>query len=313
MRTTPPSFDTRRPFSRSDALANGISLRQLRGPRFTRLFQDRYIDAAVRVTHRLRCQAVLDLLEHEAHISHHSAATLWKLWVPDDPLIHVSVRKREHRRPRRGVAVHLAQRSAVVVTLRGLRVSDPCQVFLDMARFLNLVDLVVLGDSIVARGLATPADLIRAAGRWRGYGAIGARRAASLVRAGVESPMETRLRLLIVLAGLPEPRIAQSIVRPDGRRRIRFDLCYPGLRIAIEYDGRHHAQSTEQWTHDLERREDLDTLRWRLVVVTSEGIHVEPSVTLDRIVAVLRAQGATDLRVTNDDEWRRHFPGRQAA
>lgn len=313
MRPSTPPLDTRRPFSRSDALAAGISLRQLRGPRYTRLFHDRYIDASVEVTHRLRCQAVLDLWEHQGHISHHSAAKLWKLWVPDDPLIHVSVRKREHRRPRRGVAVHLAHRSAVAVTLRGLRVSEPSHLFLEMARFLNLVDLVILGDSIVARGLATPVDLVRAAARWRGYGAIGARRAAALVRAGVESPMETRLRLLIVLAGLPEPIIAQTVRRPDGRRTIRFDLSYPGLRIAIEYDGRHHAQSTEQWTHDLERREDLDTLEWRLIVVTSEGIHVEPSVTLDRIVAVLRAQGASDLRVSNDDEWRRHFPGRQAA
>ena len=40
-----------------------------------------------------------------------------------------------------------------------------------------------------------------------GRGCRLARRAASLAREGVDSPQETRLRLLLVLAGLPEPRV----------------------------------------------------------------------------------------------------------
>jgi hypothetical protein len=59
--------------------------------------------------------------------------------------------------------------------------------------------------------------------------------------------MESRLRMLLVLAGLPEPTV-NHIVRDDrGNWVRRFDLAYPDLRIAIEYDGRHHIERQEQW------------------------------------------------------------------
>lgn len=309
----PSSFDPRVPFSRAEALAVGISRRALQGPRYIRLLHDIYVAASVKVTTRLRAEVALGLCGAGGHVSHHTAAVLWDAWVPDDADTHVSVQRRSDRCQRRGLKCHLAHPTAAVVHYRGLPMSSPAQTFLELARLLGLVDLVVLGDSLVHRGHATPAVLIEAADRWAGHGAVLARRAARLVRAGVESPMEARLRLLIVIAGLPEPDIAQTVVRPDGRRRIRFDLSYPGLRLAIEYDGRHHAESSGQWLHDIDRREDLDQMRWRLVIVISAGIYVEPDVTLARIVRALHELGATHLQVRADDEWRRHFPGRATA
>ena len=53
----------------------------------------------------------------------------------------------------------------------------------------------------------SPERLIEAAAQWNCKGCRLARRAASLAREGVDSPQETRLRLLLVLAGLPEPRV----------------------------------------------------------------------------------------------------------
>lgn len=56
-------------------------------------------------------------------------------------------------------------------------------------------------------------------------------------RAG--SPMETRLRLLLVYAGLrPEVRF---VVR-DRTGKIHFDLAFPEAKLAIEYDGRGHLE-----------------------------------------------------------------------
>ena len=43
-----------------------------------------------------------------------------------------------------------------------------------------------------------------------------ARRAAGLVRARVDSPGETKLRLCLVLAGLPEPRCNITLGTDDG-------------------------------------------------------------------------------------------------
>ena len=74
---------------------------------------------------------------------------------------------------------------------------------------------------------------------------------------GVDSGMETRLRLLLVLAGLPEPQVNVILRQPDGSWSMRLDLSYPHLELIVEYDGRQHADSTQQWKRDSRRREEL--------------------------------------------------------
>ena len=99
-----------------------------------------------------------------------------------------------------------------------------------------LYDLVVLGDSLVKKERVTTALLVEAAATFRGRSRALARRAAGLVRAEVDSPMESRLRMLMGLAGLPEPVINHKISWPDGSVRFRFDLSYPEHQLVIEYD-----------------------------------------------------------------------------
>jgi hypothetical protein len=121
--------------------------------------------------------------------------------------------------------------------------------------------------------------------------------------------MESRLRMLLVLAGLPEPVVNHALRdETTGRVRYRLDLSYPKWRIAIEYDGRQHAENTAQWRWDVQRREDLDADGWRLVVVLSGDLYRSPARTLERIVTAARAQGVS-LRLRRD-EWRRYFPQR---
>jgi hypothetical protein len=76
--------------------------------------------------------------------------------------------------------------------------------FPDLGCWLSLVDLVVLGDSLVRRSRTTPAELILACGAPTGRGSRRTREAARWVRDRVDSPMESRARTLRVLAGLPE-------------------------------------------------------------------------------------------------------------
>ncbi len=73
-----------------------------------------------------------------------------------------------------------------------------------------------------------------------------------LVRAGVDSPPESRLRLLVVLAGLPEPTVNHILRDPvTGEWVRRFELAYRDLLLAIEYQGRWHRQSEEVWSSDI--------------------------------------------------------------
>lgn len=120
--------------------------------------------------------------------------------------------------------------------------------------------------------------------------------------------METRLRTLIMLAGLPEPTVNYKLRNSNGEVVVRLDLSYPGLKLIIEYDGRQHAESSRQWRSDIDRRELLDRIGWRLVIVTAEGIFMDPVRTLRRIEEALRDRGCKALPARLSDEWRPYFP-----
>jgi hypothetical protein len=90
-------------------------------------------------------------------------------------------------------------------------------------------------EALAHRFVFPPHEAIRCA-----YGHPGRRGAARLPRvvklahSDPESPMETRIRLAIVLDGLPAPQL-QVPVGP-----YRLDVAYPEMRLGIEYDGREH-------------------------------------------------------------------------
>lgn len=302
------SFEPREPFSRSEAFRAGVSTDVLRSARYQKLWWDTYVERGVRVTPLLRAKAALRLAPATARISHYTAAQLWGAAVPSDQNTHLALPSAHGRLVRRGLRSHYG--SAGASTLRhGLQVSTPEQTFVEMAsEGLALVDLVVLGDSLVSEGHTTPERLVVAAAEHQGRGCRRARRAASLVRPGVDSPMETRLRLLLVLAGIPEPNVNVVLRAEDGSWQRRFDLAYPELKLIVEYDGRHHAEDARQWNADIYRREELERLGWRVLTVTAEGIYQEPGRTLDRVLNALRSCGARGLPRTFKAEWMVHFP-----
>jgi hypothetical protein len=88
----------------------------------------------------------------------------------------------------------------------------------------------------------------------------------------------------------------------------RCELAYKELKLAIEYEGRHHRDGDDIWAADIERREDLDHDAWRIVQVISDGLFKTPLRTLQ---AHRRGQGrpwSTSVRCFRD-EWKRYFPG----
>ncbi|MHA6618979.1 hypothetical protein [Pseudonocardia sp. DLS-67] len=59
-------------------------------------------------------------------------------------------------------------------------------------------------------------------------------------RAG--SPMETRLRMLVVQARLPKPQVQWVVQDAHTRTAVWLDLAWPDLLIDIEYEGRDHTE-----------------------------------------------------------------------
>jgi very-short-patch-repair endonuclease len=216
------------------------------------------------------------------------------------------VSRAQDRRQRQGIRCHLASIAAGEIrVLKGVRVSGPERMFVELASALGLVDLVVVGDWLARRGHTTCSALLEFCSSSHDQHAKTAKRAAAYVRDRVDSPMETRLRMLLVLAGLPEPEVNIEIRDKDGTILMRVDLCYPAVRLAIEYDGRHHVELEKQWDRDVERRDDLDDT-WRMLTVTSKGIYKDPAKTVDRVWRALQKRRYPGLRRPTDD-WRPHF------
>ena len=107
-----------------------------------------------------------------------------------------------------------------------------------------------------------------------------------LVDGGAESPQETRLRLLLVRAGLPRPE-TQIALR---ELRIRVDMGWREWRVAVEYDGVQHWSDRRQRSWDIERIALLEEAGW-VVVRVSADMMSRPQVIVERVRAKLRAAG----------------------
>ena len=305
-------FDAARPFTRAEALQAGIEPQALRTTAYRRLLPNVYVDAAVPLTPGLRAVAPLAVAHPVAWASHASAGRVYGVPLPPLPGEHISVLDKSQRLRRAGVTSHVAPHGSRITRVHGHRVSPPTQLFVELAGQLSLVDIVVAGDWLVRQGMVTCAGLVEYCAQSRLPGAKHARTAAAYVRDRVDSPMESRLRMLIVLAGLPEPEVNRTVTDVRGQPVRRYDLCWPNVRVIVEYDGRHHVEREAQWEADLDRREAIDDDGWRILVVTSKGVYVDPGLTLDRIARLLRARRLTGVPARLSDAWRPHFPGRGA-
>lgn len=305
------TLETRRPFTRADAIAAGISPKQLRGSRFRRIFRGVYIEARVPDHPLIRAEASLLLHPPTAFASHVTAGRIYAVPLPTSPPEHVTVQTKGERSTVDGIQCHIASPAAGdVTTVREVRVSTPTRMFVELASMLGMVDLVVVGDALIRRKLVTLDELRDYCAQSTDRHAVAARRAAAYVREKVDSAMESRLRMLIVLAGLPEPTVNLEYTDYYGNVLMKFDFSYPDLKLIIEYDGRQHAERAKQWLHDVERREQLDDMHWRILIVTSEGIYKKPGDTVLRVQRALRERGCRQLPVRLSDEWRPYFPRR---
>lgn len=290
------------PFLRKEGLAHGLTKHHLDGPAFHKLFGSVRVPVHAGLGALTRGTAAL-LAVPGAVVSHHTAAEIWDVVVPETTTTHVTVQKAAARRSRDGLRCHVHPHPALA-RRQGVLLTTAAQTFVDLAAHLDLVDLVVLGDSVVHRQLASPGELLDAAAAATGRHTAHARAAADLVRAGAQSPMETRSRLMLHLAGLPEPTLQHQV------GRFFLDLAWPELRVAAEYDGRQHAEDDEQWGHDLGRREWLDGEEWRLVVLRATDVFDDPWAAVQRVVAAMAARGYEKRLGDPPADFARHFPGR---
>jgi hypothetical protein len=271
-------------FTAADAQTLGISRGVLRGAQYRRVLGSVYIDGKIAVTPRLQAEAAL-LLTPDAVVSHQTALSLWTANDRAGDVVHVTVQRDPRLTLPRvsGLRVHEVQH--LDRALRdGLPLTPPERTYLDLAPYCDLAKLVSAGDSLVRRTDIEPLQLIEAMAAAIGVRGVRlAREAAALVRAGVDSPMESLLRMILVSGGLPEPEIGYVISDAAGGWLAEPDLTYPEVRLAIEYDGRHHIVDARQWRQDIRRRENLEREGWLVRVVTAYDLLNIPRTVVARI------------------------------
>jgi very-short-patch-repair endonuclease len=97
-------------------------------------------------------------------------------------------------------------------------------------------------------------------------------RSLAAVAAPAESPMETRLRWLLIQRGLPRPQVQVNL--GDERNGIgRVDLYYPQARLILEYDGDNHR---DRLVADNRRQNLLLNAGFRLLRFTASDIYNQP-------------------------------------
>ena len=154
---------------------------------------------------------------------------------------------------------------------------------IDLGSRPPLVEAVVAVDMALQRRLVGLAELHELAEARSRRGIVHLRRVVELAEPASESAMETRLRLLLVLAGLPPPQAQVPLHDERGRFLGRPDLYYPEQRLGLEYDGATHRSSLVQ---DNRRQNRLHDAGYRLLRFTATDINRTP----DAVVALVARQ-----------------------
>jgi hypothetical protein len=153
----------------------------------------------------------------------------------------------------------------------------------DLARSAHRREAVVAVDRLANRHRFNPDLLLNFCVRYRGHrGVARVPEVLALASPYSGSPMETRLRLLIVDAGLPRPRVQWVVQDAAARTAVWLDLAWPELLIGIEYEGDIHTGS-DRVLRDVGRYTRLVDRGWRIYRYTKLEVYGDA----DRIVAEL--------------------------
>ena len=254
-----PSELMQRPFSLDEARRAGLSRELLRGKAWRRIGRGLYAYAGLPDDPWKLLHGWVRMLPPEAVFAGVTAA--WLHGLDFDPIhpIEVIVPPDSQARSRAGLTVrHRYDIEAAVV--RGLRVSTVHRTLSDLSLRLSAVETLIALDAALKAGLVDRASLL-ACTRLRRLGELAM---------PAESPMETRLRWLLLEAGLPVPEVQTDLHDAHGRFVGRADLHYRMARLVIEYDGGNHR---DRLVEDNRRQNALINAGYRVLRFTASDIY----------------------------------------
>ncbi|MBG0739206.1 hypothetical protein IV500_07355 [Paeniglutamicibacter antarcticus] len=307
----------REPFTLQRGLDAGVSYGRLRNRRFSRPSRgirvpedDGRPSRGIEVPedddgHKLAMLAApLSQVTGRSAVAHESAFVMWKFpgFLPgaEGSSVHIARPDTAAIVRRRGVIGHRGQFFDDEVTcLNGVWITTRTRTWLDISRRMSVDELTVVADHLIriprprfeprSVPYATVADLADMLDRHQGTPGIRkARLALQQARIGADSAPETRLRLAVVRAGLPEPELNRGLELGNATREP--DLSFPLYRVAAEYDGSSHSES-DQVVRDIRREEDFAAGGWIQVRISKRHMADDAKAAVSKIRAALLSRG----------------------
>ncbi|MEW1962119.1 hypothetical protein AB0269_06635 [Microbacterium sp. NPDC077644] len=277
-----------------------MSDKRMRGRDLQRPFHGVRADAPLE-TLRDRCAALGKALRPHQCFSHETAAELWRMPLPSrgGPLHVTAVGARGRVRRPGVVGWERPDDDLPTFLLAGVLVLAPADVWCQLSTRLSRRWLVAVGDFLISGErtdfgrrppLCTPemlADAVRRHGRRRG--AVALKWALGMLRAPVDSPRESLLRLALIAGGLPEPEVQLEVMTAKGKRH--GDLGYRSARLIIEYQGDEHRTSRSRWLSDLTRVQLLEDAGYRVILVGADDLRDGARALIARIRRALARSG----------------------
>ncbi|OMB78319.1 hypothetical protein [Mycolicibacterium conceptionense] len=257
------------PFVGSQALASGALTRHELRTRFRAIHRDIYVARDARPTALLRAKAAwLRSRGHGVLAGFSASAFHGARWI--EPSLPAYVIDINNRRPTRGIVTWAdAIEDDEICSIGEIRLTTPARTAVDLACKFPEDTAVAAIDALARAAHLKVADIEQAAERHTGRKGIRQARATiALVDPGAESPQETWLRLLVIRAGYPRPQTQYPVYNEYGALIGDVDLAWPELKIALEYEGRHHTDP-EQLRKDIQRVDAIVETGWIVIRVTS--------------------------------------------
>ena len=274
-----------RPFTLAEALRAGMTARQLQGLAWRRIAPGTYVSAAVARGPLVELEAARLRVPPAAPFAGRTAGWLHGLDVEPCSPVEVIVPEACGISARVGLKVSRARlEPGELATVATFPVTSGVRTVADLARRSSLVEAVVVVDAALRAGLVTKDGLMAWHARHRSErGTRQLERAVDLADAAAESPMETRLRVHLALAGLVAE--VQCVLHDaTGEAIARTDLYYPQARLAVEYDGRVHNDSLEA---DARRQNRILAAGYELLRFTSTDMK-QPQAVVAQVREALR-------------------------
>lgn len=271
-----------RPFSLDEARALGLTPSALRGKSYERVGSRLYALKGVSGDKFGVIQAFARVLPGSAVFIGRTAAWLHGLDLEPTNRVQVALPPPSRLESRAGLEIHHMDVGDEVVRLHGVTATSLDRTLLDLCVLQSPVEaLVALDMAVVAR--LTDKDALRCyATQVIGHRGVARLKSLADHAAPAESPMETRLRWLLIAAGLPPPEVQAELRNDEGGIIGRADLYYPSARLIIEFDGRNHQ---DRLVSDLRRQNALHHAGYKILRFTSADVYGRP----DTVVALVRA------------------------